>query len=106
MGERRLRVWPGSSYPLGATWDGEGVNFAIFSENATGIDLCLFDRAEDEHESARIPMREGGVGRSGAPRLSARRPPRTALRLPRARAARAAERPPFRCRQAVDRSVC
>jgi len=38
-----LRVWRGEPYPLGATWDGSGVNFAIFSENAEGVDLCLFD---------------------------------------------------------------
>jgi isoamylase len=36
-------IWPGEPWPLGATWDGSGVNFAIFSENATRIDLCLFD---------------------------------------------------------------
>ena len=34
-----IRVWPGRSYPLGATWDGEGVNFALFSENATLVEL-------------------------------------------------------------------
>ena len=34
-----LRVWPGTPYPLGATWDGEGTNFAIFSEHATGVEL-------------------------------------------------------------------
>ena len=38
-----MSVWPGQSYPLGATWDGEGVNFAIFSENADQVVLCLFD---------------------------------------------------------------
>jgi isoamylase len=38
-----LRVWRGEPYPLGATWDGSGVNFAIFSENAEAVDLCLFD---------------------------------------------------------------
>ena len=53
-----IRVWPGEPYPLGATWDGEGVNFALFSENATGVELCLFDRSGDERESARIPLRE------------------------------------------------
>jgi isoamylase len=37
-----MRVWPGQPYPLGATWDGEGVNFAIFSENATAVELCVF----------------------------------------------------------------
>ncbi|WP_207493245.1 glycogen debranching protein GlgX [Aridibaculum aurantiacum] len=35
--------FPGSPFPLGATWDGKGTNFAIYSEHATGIDLCLFD---------------------------------------------------------------
>jgi len=38
-----VRVWRGNPYPLGATWDGSGVNFAIFSEHATAVDLCLFD---------------------------------------------------------------
>ncbi len=51
MAERHLRVWPGAAYPLGATWDGEGVNFAIFSENATAVDLCLFDHASDRAEA-------------------------------------------------------
>ncbi len=38
-----LRVWPGKPYPLGATWDGQGVNFALFSEHATRVELCLFN---------------------------------------------------------------
>jgi glycogen operon protein len=38
-----MRVWPGQPYPLGATWNGLGVNFAIFSAHATRVDLCLFD---------------------------------------------------------------
>jgi isoamylase len=38
-----MRVWPGSAYPLGATWDGSGTNFAIFSEVAELVELCLFD---------------------------------------------------------------
>ena len=37
-----METWPGSPYPLGATWDGKGTNFAIFSENAERVDLCLF----------------------------------------------------------------
>ena len=53
-----MRVWPGSLYPLGATWDGEGVNFALFSEHAEAVDLCLFDRPDDPKESVRIPVRE------------------------------------------------
>jgi glycogen operon protein len=43
-----LRVWPGRPHPLGATWDGEGTNFALFSENATAVDLCIFDAAGAE----------------------------------------------------------
>jgi glycogen operon protein len=35
--------WPGRPFPLGATWDGEGTNFSLFSENATGVQLCLYD---------------------------------------------------------------
>jgi isoamylase len=53
-----MRVWPGQPYPLGATWDGEGVNFALFSENATGVELNLFDNAEDAKESHRIVLPE------------------------------------------------
>jgi isoamylase len=37
-----MRIWPGQPYPLGATWDGAGTNFALFSEVAEGVDLCLF----------------------------------------------------------------
>jgi hypothetical protein len=50
------RVWPGKPYPLGATWDGIGVNFALFSENATKVELCLFDSAEARAESVRIAL--------------------------------------------------
>jgi isoamylase len=50
-------VWPGRPYPLGATWDGEGVNFAIFSEAAQKVELCLFDQL-GRQETHRIPLRE------------------------------------------------
>jgi glycogen operon protein len=53
-----MRVWPGSPYPLGATWDGVGVNFAIFSEHATRVELCLFDSLDAEVESVTIPLIE------------------------------------------------
>ena len=53
-----LEVWPGTPYPLGATWDGQGVNFALFSESATGVTLCLFDEAESGEERVRIPVQE------------------------------------------------
>ncbi|MBE9215674.1 glycogen debranching protein GlgX [Plectonema cf. radiosum LEGE 06105] len=39
-----LSLWPGKPYPLGANWDGKGTNFALFSENATAVELCLFDK--------------------------------------------------------------
>ncbi|MGA8370086.1 MAG: hypothetical protein WB765_08145, partial [Acidimicrobiales bacterium] len=51
-----MRIWPGSPYPLGATWDGEGVNFAIFSEHATAVELCLFDTPESSEPSAQVSM--------------------------------------------------
>jgi isoamylase len=50
-------VWPGRPYPLGATWDGEGVNFAVFSEHAERVELCLFDPA-GRREVGRIGVRE------------------------------------------------
>ena len=50
-------VWPGNPYPLGATWDGQGVNFALFSEFATGVELCLFSGENGEKEE-RIPLTE------------------------------------------------
>jgi glycogen operon protein len=53
-----MRIRPGLPYPLGATWDGAGVNFALFSENATKVELCLFDSAQSTRESARIVLPE------------------------------------------------
>jgi len=53
-----MRIWPGSPYPLGASWDGEGTNFSIFSEHATGVDLCLFDHAHDGEASRVVRMEE------------------------------------------------
>ena len=53
-----MKLWPGNPYPLGATWDGSGVNFALFSENATGVELCLFDGENRNHELKRIRMTE------------------------------------------------
>jgi isoamylase len=50
------RVWPGHPYPLGATWDGTGVNFALFSEQATKVELCLFDSADASAEFLRIAL--------------------------------------------------
>lgn len=50
-----MEIWPGSSTPLGSTWDGEGVNFALFSESATGVEVCLFD---DSGAETRLPLIE------------------------------------------------
>lgn len=49
---------PGVPYPLGATWDGEGVNFALFSENATAVELCLFEGPQGDDEQSRIAITE------------------------------------------------
>jgi isoamylase len=53
-----MSTQPGSPFPLGATWDGRGVNFALYAENATGVDLCLFDSNEQQNESTRIKVDE------------------------------------------------
>lgn len=52
------RVWPGKPNPLGATWDGGGVNFALFSEYATKVELCLFSQATDRSEAHTVQLRE------------------------------------------------
>ena len=57
MIKKSVAVRPGKPYPLGATWDGEGVNFALFSENAEKVELCLFD-ARGRRETDRIEMKE------------------------------------------------
>jgi len=51
----RRRIWPGSPYPLGATWDGQGVNFALFSAHAEKVELCLFDDRGRETERIALP---------------------------------------------------
>ena len=50
-----MEIWPGTAYPLGATYDGSGVNFALFSEIAEEVELCLID---DEGAETRIEMPE------------------------------------------------
>jgi len=49
------RAWPGKPFPLGATWDGEGTNFSLFSMAAEAVDLCLFD---DRGHETRVPLEE------------------------------------------------
>ena len=53
-----VRVWPGRPYPLGASWDGTGVNFALFSEHASAVDLCLFGDEGDTDASATLRLTE------------------------------------------------
>ena len=53
-----MKILPGRPYPLGATFDGAGVNFAIFSENATKVELCLFDNEEATQQSVCISLPE------------------------------------------------
>ena len=55
---QQMRVWPGYPYPLGATWTGVGVNFAIFSAHASRVELCLFDSPEATKETARVVLPE------------------------------------------------
>jgi glycogen operon protein len=51
-------IYPGTPYPLGATWDGKGVNFALFSESAEKVELCLFDQASGAPEVSRVVLTE------------------------------------------------
>ena len=53
-----MRLLPGSPYPLGATWDGQGVNVALFSEHATAVELCLFDGPSDAVAAHRFELEE------------------------------------------------
>jgi len=53
-----MRVWPGRPYPLGATWDGGGVNFALFSEHASKVELCLYDSADDRSPARSVKLPE------------------------------------------------
>ena len=51
-------MWRGAPYPLGATWDGQGVNFALFSEHGTGVDLCLFAAADHADQQDVVHLTE------------------------------------------------
>ena len=86
-------VWPGRPFPLGATWDGQGTNFSLFSENAERVELCLFD-----DDGRRGADRGARAHRVQLARVPAGRRARAALRLPRPRAVRPARRPPLQPR--------
>ena len=65
-----MKIWPGRPFPLGATWDGKGTNFSVFSENAERVELCLFDADDSNERRFELPQRTafnwhgylGGVG--------------------------------------------
>jgi glycogen operon protein len=65
----RTTVYPGSPFPLGATWDGEGVNFALFSENATAVDLCLFDSKTNKETRVRVKEVDNHIWHAYVPKL-------------------------------------
>lgn len=81
-----MRAWKGKSYPLGATWDGMGVNFATFSPNASGAELCLsaaprmptrlcafsYGSARTRHGIASYPMSVQASSTAGACRAPTR----------------------------------
>ena len=58
MARRPAAIRPGSPTPLGATWDSGGVNFAVWSEHATAVELCLFDPADPNRERRRLALPE------------------------------------------------
>ena len=63
-----MRLWPGSPFPLGATYDGTGTNFAVFSEVADAVELCLFEPDGAETRIA-LPERTAMVWHGYAPKL-------------------------------------
>ena len=64
------KLLPGKPYPLGATWDGKGVNFAIYSEAATKVELCLFDEAGSQQECVGLREVTGHVWHAYLPEVS------------------------------------
>ena len=86
-----IKVWPGTPYPLGATWTGQRASTSPSSaRTATGVDICLFDNADTPTESVRVRMTEQTD--SGVARLPARDQTRPALRLPGLRTVRIPEK--------------
>ncbi|HEX8771574.1 MAG TPA: hypothetical protein VF711_12480, partial [Acidimicrobiales bacterium] len=53
-----MEVWPGTPHPPGATWDGEGTNFALFSEGAEAVELCLFEGNSPSSPQVCVPLTE------------------------------------------------
>ena len=61
MGSTKTEVWPGQAYPLGATYDGIGTNFTLFSEVAERVELCLFDDSGGNEQRLDMPEADGRV---------------------------------------------
>ena len=102
----RLRDHPlaaGRPDPLGATFDGEGVNFAVFSAHAEAIELCLFSD-DGRKERARIPSAR--TGRRHLAHLCRRADAGREIRVSRPRSLRAGTGPPLQPQQAADRPLC
>ena len=91
-----MQVWPGTAYPLGAIWDGTGTNFALFSEVAEAVELCLFDDDGAEKAIGLIEV-DGFVWHCYLPGVG----PGPALRIPGARSLRAQARPSLQPGQAA-----
>ena len=95
-----MQIWPGRPYPLGATYDGAGVNFALFSEVADKVELCLI---ADDGSETRVELVETDAFVHHA--YLPGHPARPALRLPRARAVRAGAGAPVQPREAAARPL-
>ena len=100
---RQFPVREGSPFPRGATWDGKGTNFALFSAHATKVEVCLFDGAGDT-EIARIALPEytDQIFHGYLPEVG----PGHLLRLSRPRSLRAGHRPSLQSQQAAARPLC
>jgi len=59
-----MEIWPGTAYPLGATFDGAGTNFALFSEAADRVELCLFEGSDNSRRltETRVELPEADAG--------------------------------------------
>ena len=68
-----MRIWPGSSLPLGATFDGVGTNIAVFSDIAEAVEVCVFD-ADGAETRVELPERSGSVWHGYLPDLDAGTP--------------------------------
>src|SRR5689334_4558904 len=53
-----FKTFPGKHYPLGAYWDGLGVNFALYTEYAESVELCFYDQQDDSRETMRIRIND------------------------------------------------